>query len=40
MYQKYASMTYFEKINMKINNELYQLTQVEKDLFGKSNKNK
>ena len=40
MYQKYASMTYFEKINMKINNELYQLTQVEKDLFGNSNKNK
>jgi hypothetical protein len=40
MYQKYASMTYFDKINMKINNELYQLTQIEKDLFEKRNKNK
>jgi len=38
MYQKYASMTYFDKINMKINNELYQLTQIEKDLFEKRNK--
>ena len=40
MYQKYASMTYFDRINMKINNELYQLTQIEKDLFEKRNKNK
>jgi hypothetical protein len=40
MYQKYASMTYFDKINMKINNELYQLTQIEKDLFEKRSENK
>jgi len=33
MKQKYASMTYYDKLNLRINNELYQLTQVEKDLF-------
>ena len=32
-YQKYASMTYFEKMNMKIDNEIYLLTQVENKLF-------
>ena len=33
--QKFASMTYNDKINLDIDNEIYLLTKVEKDLFKK-----
>ena len=34
-YQKYETMTYYDKLNMKINNEITLLTEVEKDLLKK-----
>ena len=33
--QKLISMTYYDKMNLKIDNEIYLLTQVEKNLFDK-----
>ena len=33
MTQKFESMTYYDKLNMKINNEIYLLTEVEKNLL-------
>ena len=39
MKQKYASMTYYDKLNLKIDNEFYQLCQIEKDLFNKTKEN-
>ena len=38
--QKYAAMSHNDKLNLKIDNELYLLTQVEKDWFKKPNENK
>ena len=38
--QKYAAMSHNDKLNLKIYNELYLLTQVEKDWFKKPNENK
>jgi hypothetical protein len=39
MKQKFASMTYYDKLNLKIDNEFYQLCQIEKDLFNKTKEN-
>ena len=39
MKQKYASMTYYDKLNLKIDNEFYQLSQIEKDLFNRTKEN-
>lgn len=38
--QKFASMTYYDKLNLKIDNEFYQLCQIEKEMFNKTKDNK
>ena len=32
-------MTYYDKLNLKIDNEFYQLSQIEKDLFNRTKEN-